>query len=249
MMSSPLSITEHPTHVLARLNRPEKKNAIDSHVVAALHELCADLETTPQTLVLTGAGDSFAAGADIEELRARGAAEARAGINTHVFMRVHALPMPVLAVVHGYALGGGAELAYAADIRIGCRGATIGNPETSLGIIAAAGATWRLREIVGEALASDMLLTGRLLTAEEAAAAGLFTYLLDTPAAAIAQAQGLAAAIAKLDPAATQATKRVLAAPRGAHPGLDLAEQASLFESPAKQRRMTAFLERKRGGK
>lgn len=94
-----------------------------------------------------------------------------------------------------------------------------------------------------------MLLTGRLLTGEEAAAAGVFTYLLDTPAAALTRAEELAAAIAKLDPAATQATKRVLAAPRGAHPGIDLAEQASLFESPEKQRRMTAFLERKRGGK
>ncbi len=249
MMTPPVSITEYPTHVLARLNRPEKKNAIDSHLVSALHELCTELEASPRTLILAGAGDSFAAGADIEELRARGAAQAREGINTHVFMRVHALPMPVLAVVHGYALGGGAELAYAADIRIASREATIGNPETRLGIIAAAGASWRLREIVGDGLASDMLLTGRLLTGEEAAAAGLFTHLLDTPAAALARAEELAAAIAKLDPAATQATKRVLAAPRTAHPGIDLAEQASLFDSPEKQRRMTAFLERKRGGK
>src|SRR5690625_5180214 len=219
MMSSPLSITEHPTHVLARLNRLEKKNAIDSHVVAARHELCADLVTAPHTLVLTGAGDSFAAGADIEELRARAAAEAREGINTRVFMRVHALPMPVLAVVHGYALGGGAELAYAADIRVGSREATIGNPETSLGIIAAAGASWRLREIVGDGLASDMLLTGRLLTGEVAAAAGLFTHLLDTPTAALARAEALAAALAKLDTAATQATKRVLGDPPPAPPG------------------------------
>lgn len=246
MMAGPLEISEHPTHVRARLNRPEKKNAIDSHLIAALHELCEDLETAPRTLILHGVGDSFAAGADIEELRARGAAEALQGINTRAFMRVRALPMPVLAVVHGYALGGGAELAYAADIRIGCPEAAIGNPEPNLGIIAAAGASWRLREIVGEALASDILLTGRILSGEEAAAAGLFTYLLDTPAAALAHAEKLAADIARLDPAAIQATKRVLAAPRGAHPGLDLAEQARLFERPEKQRRMSEFLERKR---
>src|SRR5699024_9862237 len=89
MMSSPLSITEHPTHVLARLNRPEKKNAIDSHLVAALHELCAELETTPRTLILTGAGDSFAAGDDIEELRARGPAQEREGNITNAYMRVN----------------------------------------------------------------------------------------------------------------------------------------------------------------
>lgn len=245
-MPEALTLTRRDSYVVATLNRPEKKNAIDADLIAALHELCAELEARPQTLVLHGAGDSFAAGADIAQLRERGAKEALEGINTHAFIRVHDLPMPVIAALHGYALGGGAELAYAADIRIGAESLKIGNPETGLGIVAAAGATWRLPELVGRGLAADMLLAGRILSGAEALDAGLVTYLLPTQAEAMAQAEKLAARIGKLDPEATAASKRLLAAPRSAHPAHDLAEQASRFESPEKHRRMTNFLERKR---
>lgn len=244
-MSPSLRIEERDTHVLATLDRPDKRNAIDQDLVDALHALCEALERSPRTLILTGAGGAFAAGADIAQLRERRAADARAGINTHCFARIRALPMPVIAVIDGYALGGGAELAYAADIRIGTPRLRIGNPETGLGIIAAAGATWRLPEIVGEALAAEILLTGRVLDADEALAAGLVSRVL-VPEDALSEAEGIAARIAALDPAATQATKRALRAPRDAHPAIDLEEQAVLFDSPEKERRMTAFLERRR---
>lgn len=244
-MSETLRIQRHDTHVTATLDRPEKRNAIDQDLVDALHALCEALEDEPRTLILTGAGGTFAAGADIAQLRERRAADARAGINTRCFERIRRLPMPVIAVIDGYALGGGAELAYAADIRIGTPSLKIGNPETGLGIIAAAGATWRLREIVGEPLAAEILLTGRVLDADEALAAGLVTRVAE-PAEAMAEAEGIARRIAALDPAATQATKRALLAPREAHPDIDLEEQAVLFESPEKERRMTAFLERKK---
>lgn len=243
-MSETLRIEDRGSHVLATLDRPEKRNAIDQELVDALHRLCARLEVERRTLILTGAGGSFAAGADIAQLRERRAADALAGINTRCFQRIRALPMPVIAVLDGYALGGGAELAYAADLRIGTPTLQIGNPETGLGIIAAAGATWRLPEIVGDAMAAEILLTGRVLGAEEALAAGLVSAVLE-PEAALVRAVELAERIAKLDPAATQATKRMLRAPRSAHPEVDLAEQAVLFESPEKERRMTAFLERR----
>lgn len=244
-MGETLTVSEHGTHLLATLNRPEKRNAIDQAMIDALHELCARLERAPQTLVIQGSGGTFAAGADIAQLRERGAAECRAGINTNTFMRIRAIPMPVIAVLDGYALGGGAELAYAADIRIGTQSLTIGNPETGLGIIAAAGATWRLPAIVGEPLAHEMLLTGRLLNAHEALAAGLVTHLEPDADAALTRAEAIAARISKLDAAATQATKRVLDAAAESHPSIELAEQATLFESPEKRRRMTEFLERK----
>ena len=243
---SPLRIEDRGTHVLATLDRPEKRNAIDQDLINALHALCAELERDPRTLVLHGAGGDFAAGADIAQLRERRAADARAGINTRAFMRISALPMPVIAALDGYALGGGAELAYAADVRVGTPALRIGNPETGLGILAAAGASWRLRELVGEPLAAEILLTGRILDGAEAFAAGLVTHLLDTGAEALATAEKIAARVAKLDPEATRATKRVLRAPREAHPAIDLAEQATLFESPEKMRRMTEFLERKK---
>lgn len=243
-MTDTIEIEERTDRVVATLNRPQKKNAIDQATIDALHELCEGLEADPRTLILTGAGGTFAAGADIAQLRERRAEEALEGINTRAFMRVRELPMPVIAVVDGYALGGGAELAYSADIRIGTPTTKFGNPETGLGIIAGAGASWRLREIVGEPLAAEVLLTGRILDADESLAAGLITHLAD-PDAAMQKAHELADRIAKLSAGATQATKRVFTAPRDAHPAIDLEEQSVLFESEDKVQRMTAFLERK----
>ena len=136
-----LERAEH--RMVATLDRPHTRNAIDQQTVDALHEVCEELERDPKVLILAGSDGVFASGADIAELRDRTAADALAGINTRLFMRIAALPMPVIAAVDGWALGGGAELAYAADLRIGTPRTVFGNPETSLGIIAAAGASWR----------------------------------------------------------------------------------------------------------
>ncbi len=239
-----LRIEEQHDRVTATLDRPEKRNAIDQETVDALHGLCAMLEATPRTLILTGSDGVFAAGADIAQLRDRTAADARRGINATAFIRIHELPMPVIAAIDGYALGGGAELAYAADIRIATPSLRIGNPETGLGIIAAAGATWRLPEIVGDARASELLLTGRALDAEEALRWGLVSSLHPVDAL-LAAAHAIADRIAANDPLATQYTKRALRTPRAGHPEIELELQAELFEGPAKHRRMNAFLERK----
>lgn len=245
MTGTELRIERLPDRVVATLDGPSVRNAIGRQTIDALHELCAELEAEPRILIITGAGGVFASGADIAELRDRGADDARAGINAHSFIRVHDLPMPVIAAVDGFALGGGAELAYAADIRIASSGARFGNPETGLGIIAAAGGTWRLKEIVGDALAIELLLTGRVLDAGEALAAGLVSSL-HAPDQLLDAAHAIADRIAANDPRATQLTKRVFAAPRDAHPGVDLEAQAELFESPEKMRRMTEFLEKRK---
>ena len=165
--------------MLLRLNRPEVRNAIDRAMVEALHAACAALEATPRVALLVGSGGTFAAGADIAQLRERRRDDALAGINSGVFERVRKLPMPVIALVDGYALGGGAELAYACDFRIGTPATKIGNPEPGLGILAAAGAAWRLKELVGEPLAKEMLLAGRVLDAEEALAVRLLNEVVD----------------------------------------------------------------------
>src|SRR5206468_4046908 len=107
--------------------------------------------------------------------------------------------MPVIAAIDGYALGGGAELAYAADLRVGTPRLRIGNPETSLGIIAAAGALWRLPRLVGEPLATELVLTGRILDGAEALAAGLVGSLHE-PDDLLAAAHALADRIAANDP-------------------------------------------------
>lgn len=237
-------IEEHADRVVATLDRAEKRNAIDQDTIDALHGLCALLEAQPRTLVITGAGGVFAAGADIAQLRERRADDARRGINAAAFIRINELPMPVIAAIDGYALGGGAELTYAADIRIATPRVKIGNPETGLGIMAAAGATWRLPEIVGSARASEMLLTGRTLDAEEALAWGLVS-ALHPPGDLLDAAHAIVDRIAANDPLATQHTKRALRAPRAQHPAIEHDLQAELFESPEKMRRMSAFLQRR----
>ena len=239
-----LTVEERADRVVVTLDRPERRNAIDQRMVDELHAVCARLEVAPRILILVGAGGVFASGADIAELRDRTAADAARGINDTIFSRIAALPMPVIAALDGYALGGGAELAYAADLRIGTPRLRIGNPETGLGIIAAAGALWRLPRLVGLPLATELVLTGRILTGEEALAAGLVSDLFE-PAELLDAAHALADRIAANDPLATRLTKRVLNAPAEAHPGAEREAQAQLFESPEKHRRMTEFLQRR----
>ena len=244
MTRSPLRVEHAGDRTVVTLDRPEVRNAIDQATVDALHAVCDDLERKPRTLILLGAGGVFASGADIAELRDRRAADARRAINQAIFLRVRALPMPVIAALDGYALGGGAELAYAADLRIATPALKIGNPETGLGIIAAAGATWRLPAIVGEARAAEMLLTGRILDADEALSWGLVSALHPADGL-LAAAHALADRIARNDPLATRYTKQVLQTEPLDQPALVNELQAELFESPEKIRRMTAFLERR----
>ncbi|GAA1848005.1 enoyl-CoA hydratase/isomerase family protein [Myceligenerans crystallogenes] len=240
----PLRVERSAGRVVVTLDRPGARNAVDRATVDALHAVCAELEAEPRTLVLAGANGDFAAGADIAELLGRGADDARAGINTRCFDRIAALPMPVIAAVDGYALGGGAELAYAADLRIGTPRMRIGSLEPTLGIMPAAGATWRLPAVVGATRAAELLLTARVLTGDEALAWGLVTALHD-PADLLPAAHELADRIARLAPAAVRHTKTALRARPDQHPGLELDLQAELFESEEKRSRMRAFLDRK----
>ncbi len=248
-----LRVTEAADRVAVQLNRPAVRNAIDAQMVAELHAVCASLEAAPKVLIISGIpGDAaagtkgiFASGADIAELRERRRDDALAGINSGLFDRIARLPMPVIAALDGYALGGGAELAYAADFRIGTPALRMGQPETSLGIMAAAGATWRLKELVGEPVAKQILLAGKVLTGEGALGVGLITELVESPEL-LEAAHALADKVCAQDQLAVQSTKRVFHEPRAAHPAVDNLAQAELFESPAKFERMQAFLDRKK---
>ncbi|MER7455441.1 enoyl-CoA hydratase/isomerase family protein [Micromonospora sp. NPDC126480] len=242
-----LRIEEHADRVVATLDRPEKRNAIDADLVRELHELCAQLEARPRLLLLTGGADGvFAGGADIGQLRERGRLDALAAINSAVFARIRALPMPTVAAVDGPALGGGAELAYACDLRVCTARAVFGQPEIRLGILAGAGATHRLPALVGEARAKELLFTGRRVDAEEAARIGLVNRVVAEPAELLPAAHDLLDEMAKGSALALRLTKLAVDAPAGAHPHLDLVSQAVLFEDEEKYRRMTEFLERRR---
>lgn len=122
----------------------------------------------------------------------------------------------------------------------------IGNPEAGLGILAAAGASWRLRDLVGEPLAKELLLTGRVLSADEAAQAGLLNEVVEPPDLEAA-GQRWADRIAKHAPLAVRLSKQVFHAPAEAHPYIDDIAQAVLFETQEKFDRMAAFLERRKG--
>ncbi len=241
---STIVITRSADRVVVRLNRPDVRNAINQEMVDDLYAVCAELEASPRILIIIGGDGVFASGADIAELRARNSTDALKGINTMLFIRIAELPMPVIAAIDGYALGGGAELAYAADFRIGTPRVKLGNPETGLGIVAPAGALWRLRELVGEPLAKEILLAGRVLTAEEARAAQLLTRISE-PDGLLAAAHALADEIASKSVQATIKTKAIMRVDRGPHPQVDLEAQAVLFDSEEKHRRMGEFLERR----
>lgn len=244
-----LRITESADRVHAALDRPEVRNAIDAAMITELHSLCGYLEDQPKILILTGTEADgrgiFASGADIGQLRQRRRADALRGINSGAFDRLAKLPMPVIAAIDGYALGGGAELAWAADFRVATTRVKVGQPETGLGIIPAAGALWRIKELAGESMAKELLFTGRILSAQEALEHGLVTSVHEPHQLAEA-AEALADRIAAQDPLAVQVAKRVFAMPREAHPHVDDLAQAILFESQAKFDRMQAFLDRKK---
>ncbi|KMJ51771.1 enoyl-CoA hydratase/isomerase family protein [Rhodococcoides fascians] len=237
-----LIVEESTDRVVVTLSREKQRNAIDSDMISELHEVCALVEQDPRIVILTGAGEHFAGGADINQLRARTRDDALRGINRNLFDRIAALPLPTIAAVRGYALGGGAELSYACDIRIASPTAVFGNPEPGLGIMAAAGASYRLPTLVGVSVAKQVLLGGRTLDAEVALRSGLVLDVVDEPLAA---AHSLADRIAKQAPLALKLTKKILDAP-GSHPWADDIAQAVLFETEDKQRRMTAFLEKKK---
>ncbi|SNS55843.1 enoyl-CoA hydratase/isomerase family protein [Rhodococcoides kyotonense] len=235
-----IAVEQLSDRVVVTLDREKQRNAIDAEMIAELHEVCALIEQDPRVLILTGKGDHFAGGADINQLRARTRDDALRGINRNLFDRIAALPLPTIAAIKGYALGGGAELSYACDIRIASATAVFGNPEPGLGIMAAAGASYRLPELVGVSVAKQVLLGGRMLDADAALRSGLILEITEDPLSA---AQKVADRIVKQSPLALKLTKKILDAP-GSHPWADDIAQAVLFETEDKRRRMTAFLEK-----
>ena len=164
------------------INRPKALNALNSQV---LDELNATLDSidinTTRALILTGAGDkSFVAGADIGEMstltKAEGEAFGKKG--NDVFRKIETFPIPVIAAINGFALGGGCEIAMACDIRIASENATFGQPECGLGIIPGFGGTQRLARLVGMGRAKELIFTAQNIKADEAYRIGLVNHVV-----------------------------------------------------------------------
>ncbi len=168
---------------LITLNRPQALNALS---FAILDELDAAIDTVANSdarvLLVTGAGNkAFCAGADIKELRNRDPMSKKRGAEKGqaVFARLTTLPMPSVAVINGFAFGGGLELAMACTFRIATPVAKMGLPEIKLGLIPGYGGTQRLPRLVGEARALEMVMTGRSVTADEAVRIGLVNRVVE----------------------------------------------------------------------
>jgi enoyl-CoA hydratase len=179
----PVELTRHGEFALLTLNRPEALNALSFEVIrnlgARLDEVAAG---EARALLITGAGPkAFCAGADITELRHRTLLEQKQGaeLGQRIFAKLDDLPMPSVAIINGYAFGGGLELALACTFRIATASATMGQPEIKLGLIPGYGGTQRLPRTIGQAAALDMILTGRTVQAEEALRIGLVARVVE----------------------------------------------------------------------
>ncbi|HVC48335.1 MAG TPA: enoyl-CoA hydratase-related protein [Terracidiphilus sp.] len=233
METENLQVELRPPLAVVTLNRPKVLNALNAATLAELESAFRALaaDASIRVVLLAGAGGrAFAAGADIRELAILSAEEGKAFSQRGqaIFRAIETLGKPVLACIQGFALGGGCELAVACTLRLAADDARLGQPEVKLGVLAGYGGTQRLPRLVGRGAALKILLTGEILTAEQAYRIGLVDEVV--PAAElISRAEALALQIAANAPLAVRETLR--AVDEGLDLPLDLAlsREAALF--------------------
>ena len=233
------------------LNRPQQLNALSDELmddlVTALQEL--DGDESIRCVVLGGNERAFAAGADIGELAQTSAIELYYARRIERWDAIRNLWTPLVAAVSGYCLGGGCELAMSCDLIVASETARFGQPETSLGIIPGAGGTQRLTRAVGKSLAMDVILSGRMLTSDEALAAGLVARVV-AKEAWLDEAKRVARDIASKGPVATRLAKEAIdRAYEGAlQLGLEYERRALYlaFASEDAHEGLTAFTEKRK---
>jgi enoyl-CoA hydratase len=211
-VSEPLILAERDGSIaVLLLNRPEALNALSDELMDALVSELQELDADPETrcIVLGGSERAFAAGADIGELARSTPIELYYRRRVERWDAIRTLWTPLVAAVSGFCLGGGCELAMSCDLIVASETAVFGQPETGLGIIPGAGGTQRLTRAVGKALAMDMILSGRRLSAREALAAGLVARVV-AKEAWLEEAKRVAREIASKGPVATRLAKEAV---------------------------------------
>lgn len=165
------------------LSAPKSLNALNSALIAELDEFLTGLDTEKvRVLILTGDGDkSFVAGADISEMAHLGEAEGLAfgQRGAEAFRKLEDLPIPTIAAINGFALGGGCEIAMACDIRYAATNAKFGQPEVGLGIIPGFSGTYRLPKLIGQGMAKELIYSGKVIRADEALRIGLVNQVVE----------------------------------------------------------------------
>ncbi|MBB3185320.1 enoyl-CoA hydratase [Halomonas fontilapidosi] len=249
-----IEVVENAGIVRLTISRPKALNALNSDVLAELGSVLSDLEARDdlRAVLITGAGDkSFVAGADIGEMRDKTPEEARAFARQALatFKRLETLPVPTVALVNGFCLGGGCELALACDWAVASDNAIFGQPEVLLGVIPGFGGTQRLPRRVGPAMAIDLVATGRKIDASEALRIGLVNRVM-APAELEAYTEELTKQLSGNGPEAVRGAKQAV------HDGLDqdlesaLSLETSLFAlcfaGKEQKEGMSAFVEKRK---
>ena len=253
-MHQTLKYAEDGTVATIRLHRPEKKNSLNSalreELAGVLHDLAR--RSAIRALVITGNDEIFCAGADIGEMGGAPSAESsyrHAREFQLLFDQLESLPQPVIAAVSGYALGGGCELALAADFRIASETARFGLPEIKIGAFPGGGGTQRLSRLVGSAKAKEMILFGNPIAAEEARAIGLVMKVA-SKSCYFAEAMALANQLAALPRLALQASKMLINRSHDVDLATGLEFEARAFAAMAHTHDLaegiTAFLEKRK---
>lgn len=233
------------------INRPEALNALSRTIIDEMNTAITEIERREdiRVLILYSRGN-FAAGADIKNMVELSPKEARAFSFVHVMNRIRKLEVPTIAAIEGYALGGGLELALTCDLRLSSKSAILGFPEINLGIMPGAGGTIAAPKLIGEAMAKELIFTGRSLRGEEAERIGLVNRAVEDDKL-FEEANKLAEKLAAKAPIALKTAKRSIAA------GLEAADMSAgleteldlwsgLFSTEDQKEGMSAFIEKRK---
>lgn len=236
------------------INRPEALNALSSQVLADLNEVLDQVEKSEEirVVIVTGAGEkAFVAGADIKEMDLMSPIQAFEYMTfaNDTFTRLSDLRQPTIAVINGYALGGGMELALSTDIRIGFEKTVVGFPEVGLGIIPGFAGTQRMSRLIGTSRAKELIFTARTVKGQEAYDLGILNKLVPAEEL-LSSAEELAAAIMKNAPLAVEKAKHVIQVgselPLKNAIRLETEAEALLFSTEDKLEGMCAFVEKRK---
>ena len=236
---------------LARLDRPDARNALSPELMEELASIVERWDEDPEVrcIVIAGGDKWFAAGADIKVMAKRTLAETLTSPAARFWPRLAAIRTPLVAAVSGYALGGGCELALACDMIVAAEGAEFGQPEILLGIIPGGGGTQRLARVMGKQRAMELVLTGRRIGAAEARELGIVTRVAPDDALLDAALE-LAAAVAAQPPLAARLAKQAVLAAEETPLSAGLDHERRLYElamgTEDRVEGMTAFLEKRK---
>lgn len=251
-MSSTSILTETRGRVgLLTLNRPQAMNALNLQLLTEVLEALTAFDADPAigAMVMAGSERVFAAGADIKFMAGASSAEMRANGYVELFEGLSQIKKPIIAAVSGFALGGGCELALSCDLIVASETARFGQPEVTIGVIPGAGGTQRLTRAVGKAIAMEMVLNNRLLSASEALQFGLVNRVVPAERF-LDEALALAAEIASRAPLALVAAKTAVNQAFELPLSAALAEERNLFyplfDSADQKEGMRAFLEKRK---